>query len=117
MPAPHLQGEGSDSVTACEIPEEVVVSTERQINDVILRWNSSNADFYEVHSAQDDFYFEPDTFSYWWETLYNSYTFLNDLGDPSYNFAYGIVAAMDCGETSGLSNRVGSFNFALFPGN
>lgn len=108
--------EGSDSITGCELPEEVVVSIERQNNNVTIRWTTNSSDFYEVHAMQDDFYFEPSFFSFVWETEFNSFIFNDELGDPGYNSAYGIVAGMDCGATSGISNHVGSFNFALVPG-
>lgn len=113
--------EGSDSITDCEIPEEADVLISRQNNDVILDWDDNGSDFYEVHATQDDYYFEPNILSY--QRTMGSQSqykviFGNELGDPDWNSAYGIVSVIEdgiCEEKT--TNRTGSFNFVLVPGN
>ncbi|MCA9952474.1 MAG: proprotein convertase P-domain-containing protein, partial [Anaerolineales bacterium] len=85
-------------------------------NDVSLNWSDTGADFYEIHSPANDFYFTPNINTLFTTATDTNYTFPNDLGNPNFNYAYAIIGKSSCGATSVLSNRTGEFDFGIVSG-
>ncbi|MCA9951343.1 MAG: hypothetical protein KDE48_16950, partial [Anaerolineales bacterium] len=84
--------------------------------DVFLNWSDTGADFYEIHSPANDFYFTPNINTLFTTATDTNYTFPNDLGNPNLNYAYAIVGKSSCGAASALSNRKGEFDFGIESG-
>jgi hypothetical protein len=102
-----------------EAPASVGIAINTGENGVDLSWSAvTSTDHYQVWENSDP-YFTPDTQNDTplKTTTDTAYTHPGSLGDPAVNHFYTITAVNACGNASGLSNRVGEFDFGLVPGN
>ena len=105
------------SVTPLAAPIVTIVSTGAEVT---LSWQPvAAADQYEVWQAVNDPYFDPgedcnDASSC---TTTSDTTIPQPLGDVAHNYTFVVLAANANGDRSGIANRVGTFSFALTPGN